>query len=120
MARPARQATCHPDKKHRALGLCNNCYINSRHRTPEGRAARHDYYVRNKAMIQQRAARYYRDHKERQVKLAVVRTRKRRMRVGYQRPVPKLSELPRETPVGSCDKDWWKPKDIPKRWKLGT
>jgi hypothetical protein len=28
MSRPAKQANCHPDRKHRSSGLCDSCYTN--------------------------------------------------------------------------------------------
>jgi hypothetical protein len=34
MSRPSRFANCHPDRKHRANGLCNNCYM-QRYRAAE-------------------------------------------------------------------------------------
>lgn len=131
MARPSRQATCHPDRKHRSLGLCNNCYINARNHTPEGTAKRHDYYVRNKASIQAKAKANYQKNRPRLIALATIRTRKARQ-AGTHKCSPRMlkpkvvekpvSELPRETPVGTNDRQWWKPtdKEIPNAWKMGT
>jgi len=34
-----RVPTCHPDRKHRAKGLCERCYINQWGRTVKGRAS---------------------------------------------------------------------------------
>lgn len=38
MSKPARFADCHPDKKHKAKGLCAPCYEKTKVRTPEQKA----------------------------------------------------------------------------------
>jgi hypothetical protein len=38
-----RQATCHPDRRHRALGLCLPCYFVSLRRRQRDESQRHEH-----------------------------------------------------------------------------
>lgn len=64
-------ATCHPDKKHRALGLCDTCYVRKRYNErPRTRAvkaaiAARSYRKHAGAMRAKNLARYLRAHPNR-------------------------------------------------------
>ena len=144
--------TCHPERKHASGGLCSACYQRKRYQTcPEYRNARlghtrrrrKAFYAANREriLIKQRA--YYSMHRETEIAKAVARNRirfhrdpasyqqmlKNRaavrlvMRQRRKRTETPISELPRETPVGTPpDMEWYRTKvaDRPRAWLINA
>lgn len=54
MSRPAKPATCHPDRKSRVRGLCQPCFIRK-------------YYQENKQRLKDYAKEYYKENREHQL-----------------------------------------------------
>jgi hypothetical protein len=56
---PAKQATCHPEERHCAKGLCKSCYNKAHYDVPYHKAEWRERYARNKEEIKARQRAYW-------------------------------------------------------------
>ena len=135
-------ATCHPDRQHASLGLCNACYCRQRYaKNPLFRervkAKRVRYYRAHREQERARALSYYernaaeiiRKQCEYQRRLEVVEHRKEKARerqatrrelTGYRRKtrVQIVERPPKPAVIAVSDKEWWRDYEKPRRWLL--
>lgn len=112
-------ATCHPDRKHWAKGLCNACWQNARYAKnplPQRERVRKWAHDHRAQVLERKRAYYLRRYPNAESRA----TQQARARLKVIRPkvVAPQFESVRENVV--IEKDWWKPKpeEIPRRWKL--
>jgi hypothetical protein len=105
-------ATCHPERKHWAKGLCNACWQNARYTknpVPQRERVRkwaHDH----RAQVLERKKAYYLRH------FPNAESRATRQSRVHGIILPKVIELP-EPPT---PREWWKlqERETPRRWIL--
>ena len=126
---------CHPSRSHKAKGLCAPCYRRERLRTPEGKAQRRGYYLRNSGRIIAKTRAYYRAHRVVQIAKAIIRNRRNRENLsgGVEKSNARMEARHVGTPTmddsakvepqngGSsappAQKFWWKLPAVPRWWE---